>query len=59
MTNESNFHPSTDMLRKFSSGDLSAGMMVAISAHLELCEVSKRKFEEIELELAGDWNEWC
>jgi putative transcriptional regulator len=55
MTNESNFHPSTDMLRKFSAGDLSAGMMVALSAHLELCEVCKRRSEEIELELAGDW----
>ena len=40
-TMKSNLHPSTEMLEKFVSGDLSVGVNLAISAHVEMCDQCK------------------
>ncbi|GIS50827.1 MAG: zinc-binding anti-sigmaE4 factor ChrR [Gammaproteobacteria bacterium] len=56
MTNmKSNLHPSTEMLEKFVSGDLSVGVNLAISAHVEMCDQCKSAIQEIELSTADQW----
>ena len=56
MTNmKSNLHPSTEMLEKFVSGDLSVGVNLAISAHVEMCDQCKSAIQEIELRTADQW----
>ena len=56
MTNmKSNLHPSTEMLEKFGSGDLSVGVNLAISAHVEMCDQCKSAIQEIELRTADQW----
>ena len=55
MISEANFHPSTEMLEKFTAGSLLSGLNVAISAHIELCETCRHKTSEIEAKAAIDW----
>ncbi len=54
-TMKSNLHPSTEMLEKFVSGDLSVGVNLAISAHVEMCDQCKSTIQEIELRTADQW----
>mgnify|MGYP003316707763 CR=1 FL=1 len=56
-TMKSNLHPSTEMLEKFVSGDLSVGVNLAISAHVEMCEHCKSAIQEIESRAAQHWAE--
>ena len=56
-TMKSNLHPSTEMLEKFVSGDLSVGVNLAISAHVEMCEHCKSEIQEIESRAAEHWAE--
>lgn len=55
MTKSANFHPSVDLLTEFSEGKLSAGMSVALSAHIELCESCQGKASELESKAAASW----
>ena len=52
---KSNLHPSKEMLEKFVSGDLSVGVNLAISAHVEMCDQCKCAIREIELRTADQW----
>lgn len=54
-TMKSNLHPSTEMLEKFVSGDLSVGVNLAISAHVEMCDQCKSAIQESELRTADQW----
>ena len=54
-TMKSNLHPSTEMLEKFVSGDLSVGVNLAISAHVEMCDQCKSAIQEIESRTADQW----
>ena len=44
-----------EMLEKFVSGDLSVGVNLAISAHVEMCDQCKSAIQEIELRTADQW----
>jgi len=55
MTNQTNHHPSHALLRNFSGGQLSTGMSVAISAHLEYCDECRKVSNTINAELATEW----
>ena len=54
-SSKSNLHPSKEMLEKFVSGDLSVGVNLAISAHVEMCDQCKCAIREIELRTADQW----
>ncbi|MBM88035.1 MAG: hypothetical protein CMQ41_06610 [Gammaproteobacteria bacterium] len=55
MISKAKFHPSTKQLKEFAAGTLSGGMNVAISAHVELCEVCRHQTSEFETKAAIDW----
>lgn len=55
MTNKANFHPSSEQLQEFAAGTLSGGVNVAISAHVELCEICRQQTSEFETKAAIDW----
>ena len=55
MTNTANFHPSLELLTDFSQGKLATGISVALSAHLELCEICQEKASKLESEAAKFW----
>ncbi len=55
MTTQNNHHPAEDLLRTFCQGQLSTGMSVAISAHLEYCGDCRSASGRINAELASEW----
>ncbi|MBT8145800.1 MAG: ChrR family anti-sigma-E factor [Gammaproteobacteria bacterium] len=55
MTSQTNHHPSQDLLRNFSGGQLSTGMSVAVSAHLEYCGECRQAADRYDAELATEW----
>lgn len=55
MTSEANFHPSEELLKEFAAGTLSGGINVAISAHVELCELCRHQASEFEANAAHSW----
>lgn len=55
MTTQANHHPAEALLREFNAGQLSTGMSVAISAHLEVCGHCRQASNVINTELAHDW----
>ncbi|MCP5346162.1 MAG: ChrR family anti-sigma-E factor [Gammaproteobacteria bacterium] len=55
MTTQTNHHPSQDLLKTFSEGQLSTGMSIAISAHLDYCSSCRQSVEVYESELASEW----
>lgn len=57
MTNTANFHPSHELLNEFSQGRLTTGMSIALSAHIELCDVCRQKSTELESEATSAWAE--
>ena len=52
---KSNLHPSEEMLEKFVSGDLSIGVNLAISAHVEMCDHCRDATQKIESRSAEQW----
>ena len=52
---KSNLHPSEEMLEKFVSGDLSIGVNLAISAHVEMCDHRRDATQKIESRSAEQW----
>ena len=55
MISEAKFHPSTELLQEFAAGTLSAGLNIAISAHVEFCELCRHKTSEFEAKATIDW----
>lgn len=55
MTYTTTFHPSQELLSAFTHGELSAGMSVALSAHIELCETCRCKTSEMESKAIMSW----
>ncbi|MFT4887656.1 MAG: putative transcriptional regulator [Pseudohongiellaceae bacterium] len=55
MTNSANFHPSLQLLTEFSQGSLSVGMSVALSAHVELCEICRERSNDLESKAVESW----
>jgi putative transcriptional regulator len=55
MTYTTNFHPSQELLSAFAQGELSPGMSVALSAHIELCADCRDKTSEIESNTIMAW----
>ena len=54
-SNNSNLHPSEDLLESFVSGDLSVGVNLAISAHVEMCDHCRDAIDRIESRAAEQW----
>ena len=52
---KSNLHPSEEMLEKFVSGDLSIGVNLAVSAHVEMCDHCRDATQKIESRSAEQW----
>lgn len=52
-----NLHPPGAQLQQFVAGELSPGLSVAVSAHLELCNDCKIHSAELESELAANWSD--
>lgn len=50
-----NFHPNDDALRDFAQGNLSTGMSVALSAHIELCETCRQRSSQLESQEIVNW----
>jgi anti-sigma factor ChrR (cupin superfamily) len=50
-----NFHPSDDILRDFAQGNVTTGMSVALSAHIELCSSCRTRSSELESESIMEW----
>ncbi len=55
MTDGISFHPSDEILDKFCSGQLSIGLSVAVSAHLELCSRCSQVAAELENCHCQEW----
>lgn len=55
MNTEAKFHPSEQMLEDFAEGGLSAGLCVAISAHLEQCESCRFRSTEARDKATENW----
>ncbi len=54
MTNNAKFHPTEKQLGEFVRGTLTAGMNVAISAHVELCDYCRGRISSLEAEAAAE-----
>lgn len=52
-----NLHPPQETLKKFVGGELSAGLNVVLSAHIEYCEECQRASHSLEQGLAANWDE--
>ncbi len=50
-----NYHPSDRVLREYVQGQLSTGMCVALSAHIELCSNCAEQCGELESQEAAAW----
>ncbi len=55
MTDKQSLHPSETMLEEFATGNLSTGMSVAVSAHVELCAQCRQRTSELEAEATLAW----
>jgi len=55
MNTDLSCHPTTDILNDYVQGNLSTGLSVALSAHLELCKGCKQKFAELESSIVSTW----
>lgn len=55
MTSAVSHHPAPALLKDFANGSLSAGLSVAISAHVELCEQCREKTSALEAEATVAW----
>ena len=57
MNTEINFHPNEKLLDSFAQGRLPAGMSIAISAHVELCNSCKENTSVAEVKAGIAWLE--
>jgi putative transcriptional regulator len=55
MNNAINFHPDAELLEEFAQGRLPAGLSVAVSAHVELCEECRDQTSRAEAKASVDW----
>lgn len=55
MTNTATFHPSKEIISAFAKGELSTGMSVALSAHIDLCEACHSLTSEMEAKAIASW----
>lgn len=55
MSDGISFHPDDEILERFCRGQLSIGLSVAVSAHLELCPRCSRIVEDLERSHCHDW----
>lgn len=52
------YHPTNEMLKAFTAGELPLSLSIAMSAHIELCDCCAKKIEEIEASLSEEiWKE--
>lgn len=49
-------HPADEMLARFARRELSAGMSVIVSAHVEMCGRCRARVAELEAREMGEWN---
>lgn len=49
-------HPPLEHLRRFVEGDLTAGLSVALAAHIESCEVCQRSREDVQSQVVANWD---
>ena len=57
MSSNKHFHPESKLLREFVKGELSTGLSVAISAHLEMCSSCQQAANDLENSIATKWVE--
>ena len=50
-------HPTTELLNDYIQGNLSTGLSIALSAHLELCKSCKQNFAELESSIVNSWEQ--
>lgn len=50
-----NLHPSREQLQKFVTGELAAGLNVALAAHIEYCTDCQQASARLEAQLAANW----
>lgn len=56
MSTEVTLHPPQEQLRQFVEGELSAGLSVALSAHIERCAVCQRASAKLEAQAVANWD---
>lgn len=57
MSSNKQFHPDPKLIEAFVKGELSAGLSVAISAHLEMCPDCQQMASDLENSIAAKWAE--
>jgi len=57
MNTDLDCHPTTEILNDYIQGNLSTGLSVALSAHLELCKSCKQNFAELESSIVNSWEQ--
>ena len=57
MNTDLDCHPTTEILNDYAQGNLSTGLSVALSAHLELCKSCKQNFAELESSIVNSWEQ--
>lgn len=57
MNTKAKFHPSSELLNDFVIGNLSAGVCVAISAHIEMCTHCREITQALEDEISSAWSD--
>jgi len=50
-------HPAATQRQQFIAGELSPGLSVALSAHIEYCSTCQRASSELETQLSEDWQD--
>jgi len=56
VSNKVNLHPPQEQLQKFVAGELSAGLSVALSAHIEYCAACQQASAKLQQALVADWD---
>ena len=57
MNTDLDCHPTTEILNDYIQGNLSTGLSVALSAHLELCKSCKQNFAKLESSIVNSWEQ--
>lgn len=56
VSNKVNLHPPQEQLQKFVAGELSIGLSVTVSAHIEYCAACQQASAKLEQALSADWD---
>lgn len=56
VSNKVNLHPPQEQLQKFVAGEVSTGLSVAVSAHIEHCAACQQASAKLEQALSADWD---